>query len=436
LIYLKFFKIIFLTGIFLTCTLACTKAVPITNSSAKVHVQKTEDGFVLIRNGQPFQVKGAAGNSYLKELKEAGGNTIRLYDTIDLRTNLDAAHELGLAAIVDIPLPKYGDGSHFYEQDLTSAKQKISAVVSRHKDHPALLYWNVGNELYYPTFYQTTKFFDSFNSLVDLVKETDPEHPVSTAIIGGNRRRLTSVALKSPNLDLISINSFGNLTELKERMEPVKLLWDGPYVISEWGVNGPWEEEKTVWGAPIEHTSSKKAEILEERFQSEVMQDPASLGSIVFFWGNKQERTNTWFSVFSEKGQKSESFHKLHQLWTEDAIQYTGPKVNYALMNQRGAPTSIVLASGEQATAEVFLHTPLHDSLNFEWEIRKEAWADIEKQQPVEKDLFLKNSDEKIIFNAPKTEGPYRLFVYVTDGENNFSTTNIPFYVLNPENGE
>ncbi len=435
-VYLKFLKIIFLTAFFMTCIQACTKAVPASQGSAPVHVRKTEKGYVLIRNNQPFLIKGAAGNSHMQELKEAGGNTIRLYDTIDLKKNLDAANELDLAVIVDIPLPKYGDGSHFYEKDLTSAKMKIENLVSRFKDHPALLYWNVGNELYYPTFHVPTPFFDSFNSLVDLVKQTDPNHPVSTAIIGGNRRRLASVVMKSPQLDLISINSFGNLTELKERMEPLALLWDGPYVISEWGVNGPWEEDKTLWGAPIEHTSSKKAEILEERYRSSVMQDPASLGSIVFFWGNKQERTNTWFSVFSENGLRSESFHKLKQLWKSDPSPYTGPKVNYALLNKRGAPTSIVLASGKDAQAEVFLQTPFNDSLKFQWEIRKEAWSDIEKQQPVEKDLILKKIKEKVTFKTPEEEGPYRLFVFVTDDGNNFSTTNIPFYVLNPKNGE
>ncbi|WP_143019301.1 glycoside hydrolase family 2 TIM barrel-domain containing protein [Salinimicrobium catena] len=390
---------------------------------------------MLIRNDKPFEVKGAAGNSHLQELKEAGGNTIRLYDTIDLRKNLDAAHELGLAAIVDIPLPKHGDGSYFYEKDLTAAKRKISAVVLRHKDHPALLYWNVGNELYYPTFYQTTKFFDSFNSLVDLVKKTDPDHPVSTAIIGGNRRRLASVALKSPNLDLISINSFGNLTELKERMEPIKLLWDGPYVITEWGVNGPWEEARTMWGAPIEQNSVEKARILGDRYNTAAIQSPNCLGSVVFFWGTKQERTHTWFSFFWNNN-KSETYNKIKSLWNKDPLAYNGPRMGPIKIEKLDARSNVILSTGVKTNATVSLEKSIPDSLKFTWEIRKEAWSKIEEQQPIEKDLILENSGENVVFKAPQEEGPYRLFVYVTDDENNFSTTNIPFYVLNPENGE
>lgn len=410
--------------------------MPVNNPEATVYIKNSEEGYQLIRNKQPFYIKGAAGNSHFEDLKTAGGNTIRVYDTINLKETLDKAHEVGLAAIVDIPLPKYGDGSHFYEKDLSPARKKISKLVRRFRDHPALLYWNLGNEIYYPTFHKNIRFFKSYNSLVKLVKEADPNHPVSTAVIGGNRRRLASILLRSPDLDLISINSFGSLTNLEDRMKPFLFIWDGPYVITEWGVNGPWEEAATSWGAPIQNTSSKTAEILEERYNSDVMRENNCLGSIVFFWGNKQERTNTWFSIFSEDGHKSESFHKLKELWTRNSITYDGPEINYALLNGNGGPSNIILSSGNQAEAEVFLKREKKGIIQYKWEIRPEAWYKIEEQQPVVKDLITENHKDKISFKAPLKEGPYRLFVYATDKENNFSTTNIPFYVLNPANEE
>ena len=432
---LKYFKIIIFSGILLSAV-ACSKPVPTNDTSATVYVKNTENGFQLIRNQEVFQIKGAAGNSHLAELKAAGGNTIRVYDTINLKQILDNAHEEGLAAIVDIPLPKYGDGSHFYENDLGPAKKKISKLVMKFRDHPALLYWNLGNEIYYPTFHKNITFFKSYNELVKLVRETDPNHPVSTAVIGGNRRRLASILLRSPDLDLISINSFGSLTSLEERMKPFLYVWNGPYVITEWGVNGPWEEEATSWGAPIQNTSSKTAEILEDRYNSEVMKHKNCLGSIVFFWGNKQERTNTWFSIFSEEGYKSESFHKLNELWTGNSGNYDGPEINYAYLNGNGGPSNIILPAGGLAKAEVFLQKGQDRSLRYNWEIRPEAWYKIEEQQPVLKGLIPENNKDKISFKAPLKEGPYRLFVYAIDKENNFSTTNIPFYVLNPANEE
>ena len=41
-----------------------------------------------------------------------------------------------------------------------------------------------------------------------------------------------------------------------------------PYFISQYGYNGPWEQHKTSWGAPIEPTSSKKAEQYAKTTQS------------------------------------------------------------------------------------------------------------------------------------------------------------------------
>lgn len=308
--------------------------------------------------------------------------------------------------------------------------------MTKYKDHPALLYWNLGNELNYPVFYTRTSFFSDFNELIDIIHSIDPNHPVSTAVIAGSRQTLISINLRSPELDFISLNSFGSLTGLEETFESISFIWKGPYVISEWGTNGPWEENMTSWEAPIEPTSTKKAEILRERYNSEVIKDEACLGSIVFYWGNKQERTPTWFTIFSENDSKTQSYYELSNLWNETSIPYKGPKINYALLNKKGSPSNIVLSSGEEAEAELLLLKPEKDSLQYTWEIRKESWFDIFEEPPVIDNLISENGEKIFQFQTPKTEGPYRLYVYVKDNQNNLATTNIPFYVLNPENGE
>src|SRR5690606_8497597 len=214
--------------------------------------------FRLIRNGKPFYIKGGAAHpDYLKELKEAGANTARIYDTINLQNTLDQAEALGLAVVVDIPLPEYKNNPNFYEQEeyFISMKQGVERIVKQHKDHPSLLYWNLGNELFYPYFYKNTEFSKNYNVLVDIIKVNDPNHPVSTVMIGSNRLRILSIHRKSPQLDFISSNSFGSLSEFSKRISPLSLIWKGPHVISEWGPNGAWESEFTSWNAPIEETS-------------------------------------------------------------------------------------------------------------------------------------------------------------------------------------
>ena len=54
-----------------------------------VFVKQTTQGYRLIQNGVPFLIKGAGGDiKYLKELKEAGANTVRIYDTLHLKIKL------------------------------------------------------------------------------------------------------------------------------------------------------------------------------------------------------------------------------------------------------------------------------------------------------------------------------------------------------------
>jgi len=433
-ISLKDLKILFIAGLLFTITVACNKPDDSKNLSPTVHIEQTETGYMLIRNGEPFYIKGGGGNGYLEELKIAGGNTIRVYDTINLKQTLDKADALGLAVVVDIPLPQ--QENDFNGQDFNIVKKKIKNLVFQHKDHPALLYWNLGNELLFPNFYKNTDFFTNFNSLIDVLKETDLNHPVSTALIGGNRRTLVSLAIKSPDLDLISMNSFGSLSILQERLKTTSLIWKGPYVISEWGINGPWEEDETTWGAPIEDTSTKKAEIIRERHSAKAMKDNSCLGSIYFFWGNKQEGTPTWFSTFSEDGSKSQAYHELRRLWSHDTTKYRGPKINYALLNNEGAFESLILSPVDTANVEILFHTTNLNSLEFNWELRKEAWFDILEKQPKINMTIIDQSHNKLTFITPENEGPYRIFFYAKDSLNNFATANIPFYVLKPNNGE
>ena len=47
----------------------------------KTEVVKTGDGFQLLRNGQPYYVLGAGGDTHLKELADIGGNSIRTWAT-------------------------------------------------------------------------------------------------------------------------------------------------------------------------------------------------------------------------------------------------------------------------------------------------------------------------------------------------------------------
>ena len=410
------------------------------NHTKTVHIEKTEQGYWLIRNGKPFYIKGgAAQGEYLVELKNAGANTARIYDTIDLKTTLDEAYCLDLAVVVDIPLPKFNSTPEYYEEEKLFQRLKVDIknTIISFKDHPALLYWNLGNEIYYPYLHKNTDFFSNYNELIELIHELDGNHPVSTSTIGANKSRVLSIITRSPQLDFVSFNSFGTLSAFSKKLSPISPIWDGPHVITEWGVNGPWEAETTSWMAPIEETSTKKAEQIKERHGKYIlpMKREGSLGSFVFYWGQKNENTPSWYSLFSENKLKTQAVFELKNIWNEENKTYPGPELEYILLNEKGAKQNIVLEPLAKATMEVVLTESDNTNYEYTWEIRRESWFE-NKNSEIYTGSDIITNQNYATFKTPKEEGPYRIFLYLKNGSEYYATANIPFYVLNPDNEE
>ncbi len=437
----QFFRPVYIGIVLMLILASCKKPEDANRPRPAVYIQKADDGYHLIRNGQPFYMYGGAAHSnYLVELKEAGANTARIYDTIDLRATLDKADSLGLAVVVDIPMPKFNNAVMFYEEDslFEQVRERVARVVRQHRDHPALLYWNLGNELYYPYFYKRTAFFKKFNILIDLIHELDPNHPVSTVTIGANKLRVVSIKLRSPQLDFISFNSFGTINKFAEKLKPIASYWDGPHVITEWGVNGPWEAQLTSWQAPIEETSTKKAEQIIKRYRDYIvpLKYNNSLGSFIFYWGQKNEHTPTWYSLFTEDHKKTQPVFELSKIWRNDpnAI-YPGPELEYILLNQEGAAKNIILDAGSLAELEIVLPQKEQKNLQYHWELRKEVWFNTHNDVQVE-NIDFNVQGKKTSFIVPDKEGPYRAYLYISNNTDYVATANVPFYVLKNEDGE
>lgn len=408
-----------------------------------VFIKRTDDGFQIFRNGEPFYIIGASGNTHLKELADIGGNTIRVYDTINIRHNLDEAHENNLAVIVDIPLPQYNVkyNSYLSNDTIENLKQSVKDVVNKFSGHPAVLMWNLGNELKYPFTICQNSFIRTFNELIDIIHKLDPNHPVCTTIDASVRRKeIASIYLHSPAIDLLSINVFGNIVGLNSRLSQISFLFGPrPYYISEWGPDGFWESELTSWRAPIEPTSTKKAEQIRARYKMiKERNDGACLGSLVFFWGQKQEMTPTWFSIFDDMGRKSQSYHELKNVWKSESDEaFSSPQISHMLVDQNGARSNLVFKPNELKVAKIYLNQVIDSTIQFKWEIQEEGWnykggGAKHKINKILSNCFEVLEDSVVTFRVPAIEGPYRIFAYVYDKNGNFSTTNVPFYVLNP----
>jgi hypothetical protein len=413
------------------------------NTKAKVFVSGADQGFKLIRNGNAFKIRGASGSGHIKELAAYGGNTLRVYDTTNLNAVLEEAEKYGISIIVDIPLLPFNEKYNSYKDGAENEKLKegVRRLVKRFRHHPALLVWNLGNEVEYPLVFSENNFIRTFNELIDLIHKEDPDHPVSTAVTFPSKREIISIGYHSPELDLIGFNVFGNIKNLDFELSKMALLLRPfPFYISEWGHDGPWEVPFTKWDVPIEPTSTKKMDQLRERYHLLMSQGKANnLGTLTFYWGQKLESTPTWFSTFLNDSTKSEVLRTLDHLWKNTKTPEAPIGLNYMLIDGLGAPSNLVFPPGQKKIAKLVFLESHSVKLDIHWEVYREAWdlrkwGEDEKSERIQNAVQLATGDS-VIFRTPTREGPYRIFAYVYDSLGYAATANIPFYVLNETHG-
>ncbi|MGX5691120.1 glycoside hydrolase family 2 TIM barrel-domain containing protein [Arcticibacter tournemirensis] len=434
----KLLQSLFFGILTLTIVLAGCEKGNVQNKGRKIYVRKEESAFELYKDNKPFFIKGAAGFTYLDILARSGGNAIRTWDTNEIEAILDSAHKHNLVVMVGLSVVDPEEDPSFYKQPSKVNRQFriIKNIVNTFKNHPSVLMWCVGNELNFPNPLLPGKFYSAFNNIVDMIHLDDPDHPVTTTVLNFSRRTIVSLKLRC-NIDVISFNIFNSITHLKEDLKRFAWFWNGPYLVSEWGVDGPWEgTEKTIWGTHIEATSTKKAEIYSTRYSRHMpLDDERFLGSFVFYWGNKQETTQSWFSLFDRNGYSSEAIGTMQYLWTKKPSRHRPPQVNYMLINKKGARDNILLSTGERTFAEVLLLKPDSSISKVVWEIMQEDWF---KKRSASNTTYFESLGELILsskglrlnFIAPRREGPYRIFATIYDKYGNFSTCNTPVYVL------
>lgn len=431
------FKLILSCLLLCLSSLACNQSQSIDSAKKTVYIKNEDGKYVLYRNGEPFFVKGASGFTNLKQLSAAGGNTIRVWDTLNLGSILDSAQANGLAVIAGLPLPPAESMDDFYKTSKANAYTgKITDIVERFKNHPALLAWCLGNELSFPNSPKYRQFYTTFNGLIDMIHQKDPQHPVTTTIMAFQKKNIMNIKLRT-NVDFISFNIFGSIQTLKEDLDKFKWFWDGPFLITEWGVEGPWlAEDQNAWGAYVENTSTKKAEQYLFNYKKYMpVNNPRFLGSMVFYWGQKQELTPTWFSLFDESGAETEAVQVMRYIWTGKKTVDKAPSLKYMLLAGKGANDNIILKPDITVNSKVYFENADTVGLTFKWKIFAEDWFKpsgifSEKKTREINNLIVTQSGSGLSFKVPGKEGPYRILVYVYNKKGAFATSNTPFYVL------
>ena len=418
----------------LTCALwSCVCWGQQTSGPVKVEVAGQDGSYQLLRNGKPYLVKGVGAIvANYAELARRGGNSVRTWNIDMAQLRLDQAHEAGVTVSLCLPIvaPRYGF-DYTDETFLVAQRTRVWAAVERYRDHPALLAWILGNELNYG--HSDPALWDEINNLSRIVHHLDPNHPTTTAIAGLEEDVIRAVRERAPDLDFLSFQVYGALALLPEFAEGI--LADTPYMITEWGPLGHWEVGSTRWGAPIEQNSSRKAAHYLDQYRKFITpHQDNGLGSYAFLWGQKQERTPTWYSMFTYSGETTETMDALQNAWTGEDPDNRAPRVKSLLLHGKNAWRNVTLTPGESYIARLSASDPDGDELRYQWSVRPESQAaaeggDFEEAIDEIYGLIENPTLRHIVVRAPAAAGPYRLFVEAYDGKGHAAYANIPFLV-------
>jgi Glycosyl hydrolases family 2, TIM barrel domain len=398
---------------------------------SKVVLKKADGKFQLLRNGQPYEIKGAGGQTHLELLVKLGGNSIRTWGADDIGSVLENAQKNGLTVCVGFWLGHERHGFDYQDQNAVLKQlDDCLMVVRKYKDHPAVLIWTVGNEAEgngnNPAVWMT------INHIAREIKDIDPHHPTMTVIaeLGENESKIKSIERFCRDIDIIGINAYGGINSVGSRFKSAGS--SKPYIVTEHGPLGPWETAKTAWDSPIEKTSTEKASWYAKGYRDAVKNQPGiCLGSYAFLWGSKQETTATWFGMLLEDGKRVGAADAMSEAWTGSPLKNKCPEIQSLVLDTTGP-----WKPGQLIKARAAVSDPEGDKLQYEWVLRTDsgtigAGGDRQQAEKEMKDL-VKSDTLTASVTAPKRGGGYRLFLYAYDDQGGAAVANVPFLVDAP----
>jgi hypothetical protein len=397
-----------------------------THAAAEAVPVKIVPGVGITRGGEPYFVKGAAGDKHLDELVATGGNSIRTWTTNGLGPILDAAQQRGLTVCAGIWLePECNWFSYAKPEHCARQTERVKKEVLQHRDHPALLFWGLGNEAEGDG--NNAAYWKQLEVLAKAVKEIDPAHPTFTAVAGLQPTKIAGLDAHTPSLDFVGINTYGALHGLRDYL--AKAGWIRPWVVTEYGARGFWESPRTSWDAPIEPTSGNKARDIRKGYEAAIKPGGDCWGGYVFLWGQKQEATSTWFGIFTETGESTAVRDLMHELWKGQPPPDRAPN----LKNLTSAVAKKEIAAKTEFIAKAEATDPDGDPLTYHWTVTTESAGRDDKGRERRTEplaaCVVKTEGSSATLEAPQKPGAYRVHVRVTDSRQRAATANFPFLV-------
>ena len=399
---------------------------------SKVEVStNTQGNFELLKNGIPYYIKGAGAKDHFDLLVNSGANSIRIWSTNN-SSLLDSAHQHGLTVTLGLHVRPERSGMDYNNEYAVKGQiEKLKNEVLKYKDHPALLVWGIGNEV--DLKYSNFKVWETIEILAKFIKEVDPNHPTMTVIAGVDPSKAYYIKKYCPSVDILGLNVYGSIENAGANLR--KFNWDKPYIVTEWGVNGPFEAKTTSWKAKVEPPNGFKADQRLRRYQELIVEDKERcLGSYCFLWGQKQESTATWHGMFLKNGNPTEAVDVMHYCWKGEWPNSRAPSIRDISLENIGWRKDHIIEPSKQASVKIEYSKYNNNKVYIEYVLYPEAFSnkiggDIQKSPDPIPFEIVRQTENELIFISPKKKGAYRLFAFVKNDKGQSSVANIPFLI-------
>ena len=162
------------------------------------------------------------------------------------------------------------------------------------------------------------------------------------------------------------------------------------------------------------------------------------MGSFVFLWGQKEERTPTWFGLFVESGveglpldgQPTPAVEVMERLWKQTDAPAVAPVVSSITAGGKPAVQNPVFAPGEKF--EVSVGVESGRGTRYMWEILREATRTATGGAYEPRPERYGNTcvtRRPVLKTRIDSVGNYRVYCYAISAEGYAATANIPVSV-------
>ena len=410
---------------------------PVPSGASVVKVTGSSLGsYGLSVNGAPYQMKGvtfgpanATAAAYMPDLQAMGVNTIRTWGT-DSTTQplLDAAAPYGIKVINGFWLSQSAD----YVSDSSyksSTEASILASVNQYKNSPAVLMWDIGNEvlLNLPNVYSGAQLTAEENAYVQYVDQiavaihqADPNHPV-TSTDAWRPGIFQFYQANAPHLDLIAVNDYGDVCNLKGNWSS-----DGftkPYIVTESGPAGEWEVPNDANGVPVQETDQQNAAGYATAWGCITGNPGISLGGTLFNYGTENDFGGIWYNLVPG-GWKRLAYDQVTKLFRGTAPANTAPVISNLTVSQDSA-----VPAGGQFTVSASVSDPEGDPLSYNLMLNSKY---VDGSTGLQYATFTQTGAGTFSVTAPKTVGVWKVYVYAYDGQGNVGVQTESFRVVPP----